>query len=87
MAKSLTLCEESCRARQTGVVELLRQHKLDAALFTTRENVYYLTGFHHHRLMNAAIWLDADGWCLLVAPNSAPDGCAADDVTTFAMVL
>jgi Xaa-Pro aminopeptidase len=47
------------------------------------DNVQYLTGFRPHRLMEAAAALDMHGRCLLAAPNSVPDHCAADEVITF----
>ena len=33
--------------------------------------------------MTSAVSLDADGHCVLVAPNEIPDGVAADEVATY----
>ncbi len=56
---------------------------LDRAILVQREHVQYFTGFRPHKLMAAIVSLDADGTCLLVAPNAAPEGAAADEIGTF----
>lgn len=78
------LSPEQCLQRQRRVCELLRQADLDCALVVSHENVQYLTGFRPHRLMQAVVCLNADGHCLLVAPNDVPADAAFSDCRTFA---
>jgi Xaa-Pro dipeptidase len=73
-----------CRQRQHRLCEALHRLGVDRAVLATHENVQYLTGFRPHRLMTALACLEADGQCLLVAPNAEPDAAAADSVVTFA---
>ena len=47
------------------------------------ENVQWLTGFRPHRLMSAAVALDADGRCVLAAPNAPPEHAAIDECVAF----
>ena len=79
----LTLDPVQCRARQKRLCAALAESKIDRAIFVSHENVQYLTGFRPHRLMHAAACLDADGTSTLVAPNSEPEGIAADHVLTY----
>ncbi len=72
-----------CRARQQRLCERLAELSVDRAVLVSHENVQYLTGFRPHRLMQAAVCLEADGRCTLAAPNSEPDDVAADRVVTF----
>ena len=82
-APPLSLDPRQCRARQTRLVEVLERRQLDRAILVLPEHVQYLTGFRPHRLMGSAVVLDADGTCLLVAPNEVPEGAAFDDAVTF----
>jgi Xaa-Pro aminopeptidase len=72
-----------CRSRQQRVQDVMADRNVDRVLLVSPENVQYLTGFRPHRLMSAAVSLDADGWCALAAPNTTPEPVAADDVVTF----
>ncbi len=78
-----SLLPEQCRLRQQRVRMLLEQRSLDRAVFVTHENVQYLTGFRPHRLMQAAVCVDADGTCTLSAPNEEPGDAAFDKCVTF----
>jgi len=77
------LSAEHCRARQSRVAEILQSRDVDRAIFVSPENIQYLTRFRPHRLMQAAVCLDADGKCTLAAPNAVPDEAVADEVVTF----
>lgn len=79
----LLLDLEECRARQERLSAAMSEVGADRAVVTSAENVQYLTGFRPHRLMTAAAALDADGRCVLAAPNQAPEHCAADEVVPF----
>jgi Xaa-Pro dipeptidase len=83
MPEPLTLSPELCRQRQTRLVERMQQRQLDRVIFRQPENVQWLTGFRPHRLTSAAVALDADGRCVLSAPNSKPEQAAVDDCVTF----
>ncbi|MCA9073912.1 MAG: aminopeptidase P family protein [Planctomycetaceae bacterium] len=72
-----------CRARQQRLCEQLAAHSIDRAVIVSHENVQWLTGFRPHRLMHAAVCLEADGQCTLVAPNEQPEHAAADHIVTF----
>lgn len=83
VTEALQLDLDLCRQRQGRLCEAMARLKVDRAVFATHENVQYLTGFRPHWLMKAIVCLDADGRCVLVAPNSEPDHAAADTVATF----
>lgn len=83
MTAPLNLTPEWCRTRQHRVRSLLERLSLDRAIFVSHENIQYLTGFRPHRLMQGAVCLEASGRCSLAAPNTIPEGVAADDVVTF----
>jgi len=72
-----------CRARQRRVCGRLAELSVDRAVFIAHEHVQYLTGFRPHRLLQAAVCLEADGTCTLAAPNSEPEHAAADRIVTF----
>jgi Xaa-Pro aminopeptidase len=76
------LCLDECRKRQDQVRGVLQDRSLNRAIFVSHENVQYLTGFRPHRLMQAAVMIDA-GELILAAPNSEPERAAADRVVTF----
>lgn len=80
-ARSLDPAE--CRSRQRRLRHLMSDAGIDRAVVVSAENVQYLTGFRPHRLMAAAVVLDADGRCVLAAPNQGPEHCAADEVVPF----
>ena len=75
---------ESCRRRQERVVEAMGGEGIGRTIVARPENVQYLTGFRPNRLMFAIASLDANGRCLLVAPNERPEGVAVDDCATYA---
>jgi Xaa-Pro dipeptidase len=79
----LQLDIDHCRTRQQKVRDVLSNVQAERAIFVTAENVQYLTGFRHHKLMNAAVCVDLDGSCTLAAPNTEPDHHAADRIVTF----
>lgn len=83
MTSPIKLDPEQCRLRQRRLVEIIRSLNLDRAILIQHAHIQYFTGFRPHKLMAAVVSLDADGKCLLVAPNSAPDDAAADQVGTF----
>jgi len=61
----------------------MRELGIDRVTLQQPENVQWLTGFRPHRLMSAAVALDADGRCVLSAPNAPPDDIAVDECVTF----
>lgn len=73
-----------CRRRQNRLCRHMAAKGWERTVLISHENIQYLTGFRPHRLMQAALCLSADGTCTLAAPNSEPDGIAADHVVTFA---
>jgi Xaa-Pro dipeptidase len=79
----LSLDLQQCRQRQKRVLAQLESLDADRAILVRPEHVQYLTGFRPHRLMAAAVVLEADGHCTLAAPNREPDEHAADEVVTF----
>ena len=83
MPTPLSLSPESCRGRQARLLEQMTASELERVIVQQPENVQWLTGFRPHRLMGAAVSLDADGRCVLAAPNSPPEDIAADDCVTF----
>ena len=80
---ALELDVNHCRNRQQRVRDVMADRDVDRVVLVSPENVQYLTGFRPHRLMSAAVSLDADGRCVLTAPNTVPKQVAADDVVTF----
>jgi Xaa-Pro dipeptidase len=78
------LTPEYCRLRQGRLVEAMRSEGIGRTIVTRPENVQYITGFRPNRLMFAIAALDADGGCVLVAPNEKPEGAAIDDCAVFA---
>ncbi|MCA9069436.1 MAG: aminopeptidase P family protein, partial [Planctomycetaceae bacterium] len=83
MVEPLTLSLDSCRKRQQRLREALAELPVDRAVVLSPENIQYLTGFRPHRLMHAAVCLDVEGYCILVAPNELPEHVVADEVVTF----
>lgn len=83
MADPLTLSFDYCRERQQRLREALAVLPVDRAIVLSPENIQYFTGFRPHRLMHAAVCLELDGDCILVAPNEVPEHVAADRVETF----
>ena len=79
----ISLEPEFCRERQRRLRDAMQRLSVDCCVLSSQEAVQYLTGFRPHRLMSAAVFLNLDGQCILAAPNSEPDGVAADRVVTF----
>ncbi len=79
----LTLDLEYCRGRQQRLLAVMQRLDVERAVLFQPEHVQYFTGFRPGGLLHAAVSLDADGHCLLVAPNNVPEHAAADDVLTF----
>ncbi|MCA9029140.1 MAG: aminopeptidase P family N-terminal domain-containing protein, partial [Planctomycetaceae bacterium] len=69
--------------RQQRICDMLSRRGLDRAVLTSHENIQYVTGFRPHRLMQAAVCLEADGTCVLAAPNVEPENAAVDRTVTF----
>ncbi len=78
----MKLTEEGCRARQKRLLEVLAEEKLDGAIISRREHVYYFTGFLHGRFNAAAVFIKADGRATLVGAG-VPEGMAADEVIPY----
>jgi len=78
----MKLTTEGCRARQRKLVEVLAQEKLDGAIISRREHVYYFTGFLHGRFNGAAVYIGADSRSALVGAG-VPEGVAADQVIQY----
>lgn len=83
MTEPLNLDPDFCRQRQQRICDALSRRGLDRAILTSHENIQYVTGFRPHRLMQAAVCLEADGACVLAAPNVEPENVAADQTVTF----
>jgi Xaa-Pro dipeptidase len=83
MTEPLNLDPHCCRQRQQRICDVLSRRGLDRAILTSHENIQYATGFRPHRLMQAAVCLEADGTCVLAAPNVEPENVAADRIVTF----
>ncbi len=79
----LTLDLDYCRQRQQRLLAVMERLDIQRAVLFQPEHVQYFTGFRPGGLLSAAVSLDADGHCLLVAPNSVPEHAAADEVATF----
>ena len=74
---------DGCRMRQQRLREVLRELRADRAILTARENVQWLTAFRPHPLMQAAVVLDLEGDCTLIAPGKEPKYHAADHIVLF----
>lgn len=83
MPEPVRLDPAECRRRQQRLCGHLVAQDIDRAVLVAPENVQYLTGFRPHRLLKAVVSLQADGTCLLAAPNAIPEHAAADDVIPF----
>ena len=83
MTDQLNLDPQWCRQRQQRICDVLSRRGLDRMILTSHENIQYVTGFRPHRLLQAAVCLDADGTCVLAAPNTEPETVAADRTVTF----
>ncbi|MBI2505679.1 MAG: aminopeptidase P family protein [Candidatus Latescibacteria bacterium] len=78
----MKLTTEGCRARQKRMVEVLAEQKLDGAIISRREHVYYFTGFLHGRFNGAAVYIGADGRTALVGAG-VPAEVAADQLIQY----
>lgn len=74
---------ELCRTRQLRFRDRMTEMGVDRAVLVGHGNIQYLTGFRPHRLIQAIICLEADGECILAAPNEPRAKHAADRVVTF----
>ncbi len=83
MTEPLNLDPHWCRLRQQRICDVLSRRGLDRGILTSPENIQYVTGFRPHRLMQAAVCLEADGTCVLAAPNVEPENVATDRTVTF----
>ena len=78
----MRLTREGCRQRQKKLVEILEEERLDGAVISRREHVYYLTGFLHSRYHAAALFLDRNGRVTLVGAD-VPEEVAADEIVPY----
>jgi len=86
MSQSLTpllLEPQYCRQRQQRLLAVMERLRLDRVILGQPEHVQYFTGFRPGGLLLAAVAIDADGRTTLAAPNSEPEGAAADEIVTF----
>lgn len=83
MPAALDLNPDLCRERQQRLRQRLAELNLDRAILVSHENIQWLTGFRPHRLMRAAVVVEADGVCTLSVPNQIPENVASDAVVTF----
>ncbi len=74
---------QASRRRQRRLLDCMARLRVDRVVVVSPEHVQYLTGFLPHRLLPAAASLDAEGNCLLAAPNQEPEEIAADRVVVF----
>lgn len=73
-----------CRRRQRRLLDVLQRRRLDAAVLTRREHVYYFGGRLPFWLHAAGFVLFADGRAMLLWANDPPAGdLPVDEVRTF----
>jgi Xaa-Pro dipeptidase len=77
------LTKENCRIRQSLLCKRMNELGIDQVIFSTQENVYWLTGFRTSPMLRVAAILDKNGMTWLFCPNSEPDYHAADKVFPF----
>jgi Xaa-Pro dipeptidase len=80
---TLNIHLDSCRARQKRLLDSMHRLSLDLVIINRTEHVQWLTGPRFGWVFEPAAALAADGRCLLVAPNRAPEIAAADQVVTY----
>ena len=73
----------ACRGRQQRLTEAMQQHGCELAVVTQHANVQWLAGPHFPWTFSPAAALTADGKLTLVAPQTPPDSCAADEIMTY----
>ncbi len=73
----------ACRGRQQRLLACMHQHALDLVIVTQIPHVQWLTGVRFGWMYAPAAALDTDGRLTLVAPNSAPQVAAADEVVAY----
>jgi len=73
----------ACRRRQQRLVQWMAENSVEQTLVTQREHVQWLTGVYYSPLFAPVAALQADGRCLLVAPQRAPDAAGADEVLVY----
>ena len=74
---------EYCRKRQSRLLELLRDRKLDAILVGLRHHAYYFSAHFPFWQHEGAFLLFADGESNLIAANCIPGRAAADEILPF----
>ena len=72
-----------CRERQRRLADEMMRLSLDLVIVTRREMIQWLTGVYYKPLFEPVAALDANGHCILVAPNREPERSAADTVVTY----
>jgi Xaa-Pro aminopeptidase len=72
-----------CRGRQQRLLAEMQRLKLDLAIVTQTEHVYWLTGARFPWTMQPAAVLEASGRLTLVAPKKPVLPAAADDVVYY----
>lgn len=76
-----------CRQRRQRMLDILRQRRLDAAVFAWPGHVYYFSGLLPHWLQQAAFILRADGRSCLIANQGAAPKSAADELIEYQAAL
>ena len=74
---------ESCRKRQSRLVETLQRESLDGALITQNVHVQWLTGVYFPPVFSSSVFLSADGELTLISPHKKPPIAAADNLERF----
>lgn len=72
-----------CRGRQQRLLAEMQRLKLDLAIVTQTEHVYWLTGARYPWVMQPAAVLEAGGRVTLVAPKKPLLPSAADEVLNY----
>lgn len=73
----------ACRRRQQRLLDWMHREQIDRVVLTQRENIEWLTGVYYSALFSPLAALQADGRCLLVAPQKAPETSATDDILIY----
>lgn len=74
---------DACRRRQQRLAAWMQEHALDQVILSQRENVQWVTGVYYSALFAPLAVINADGQCLLIAPQRAPESAAADEVLIY----
>jgi Xaa-Pro dipeptidase len=73
----------SCQGRQRRLLDRMQSDELDVVIVTLPEHVQWLTGTRYAWTLRSAAVITSDGRVTLVAPQSAPEVVAADEVLTY----